>query len=36
MVEDGSVRSNGVDGGGGGGGQERNTCECPAASWNSA
>ena len=20
----------------GGGGQERNTCECPAASWNSA
>ena len=32
-MDDGSVRSKGVDmGGGGGGGEERNICECPAVS----
>ena len=31
-MDDGSVRSKGVDMGGGGGGGERNICECPAVS----
>ena len=37
-MEDGSVRSKGVDKGGKGGGegQGRNICECPAASWKPA
>ena len=35
-MEDGSVKSTGVDKGGGGEGGREGTSECPAASWNSA